>query len=177
VILLKVVDYGWTAYDTVNYLSVAANSDNTPRVRKEAMDAALVAVGLELIEPDELSPIALPLDDIVRHSDDLEGLIRLVPTDQIGTSQPFKLRKGEDGISVFEGVSPDEVLDFFPGNRVPNTTVTIPKNGLPEGTQIIKKLDPDLPPVLSEAHRVLVRPEGWSVNRFADALKKLVGWE
>jgi hypothetical protein len=103
--------------------------------------------------------------------------MRLVPTDQIGTSQPFKLRSGETGLSVFEGVSPQDVLDHFPGNRVPNTTVTIPRAGLPAGTQIVPELNPDLPQFLSEAHRNLVRPEGWSIKRFADALKTLVGWE
>ncbi len=106
-----------------------------------------------------------------------EGLIRLVRKDQIGTSQPFKLRKGEDGLSVFEGVLPDEVLDVFPGGEVPNTTVTIPKDMLPPGTQVISKLDPGLPQLLSEAHRILVRPEGWSIDRFAKALKELVGWK
>jgi hypothetical protein len=109
--------------------------------------------------------------------DDLgDGLIRLVREDQLGTSQPFKLRKGEDGLSVFEGVSAKEVLDVFPGNEVPNTTVTIPKGSLPLGTQIISKLAPDLPQRLSEAHRILVRPEGWSIDRFAKAVKTLVGW-
>ena len=175
-VVLKVVDYGWTAYDAGSALVTAANANNSPEVRKEALTSAAVAVGMELIEPDELTP-GLPLDDIVRHSDDIgNGLLRLVREDQIGTSQPFKLRKGEDGLSVFEGILPDEVLDAFPGNEVPNTTVTIPKNSLPPGTQIIPKLDPGLSQRLSEAHRILIRPEGWSVDRFAKALKTLVGW-
>ena len=178
IVVLKVIDYGWTAYDVVNSASVALDGNNTPEVRKEALAAAAVAVGAELLEPDDLSPVAVPLDDIVRHGDDIgEGLIRLVRQDQVGTSQPFKLRKGEDGLSVFEGVTPEEVLESFPGNEVPNTTVTIPKDALPLGTQIISKLAPELPQRLSEAHRILIRPEGWSVDRFAKALKALVGWE
>lgn len=113
-----------------------------------------------------------------RYSDEAaEGLTRLVRLDQVGTSQPFKLRKGEDGLSVFENITPGEILDSFPGQEVPNTTVTIPKDKLPLGTQIIPKLNPDLSQRLSEAHRIIIRPEGWSVDRFAKALKILVGWE
>lgn len=162
----------------VSNASVALNANNAPEVRQEALATAAIAIAAEFLEPDEISPVAVPLDDIVRHGDDIgDGLLRLVRQDQVGTSQPFKLRKGEDGLSVFEGVTPDEVLEAFPGNQVPNTTVTIPKDKLPPGTQIIPKLDPSLSQRLSEAHRILVRPEGWSVDRFAKALKALVGWE
>jgi hypothetical protein len=107
---------------------------------------------------------------------DAGGLLRAVPEDQIGTSQPFKLRKGEDGVSVFDGVSPQDVLAELPGDRVPNTTVTIPRDRLPTGTQIIPIPDPRLSQRLSDAHRILVRPEGWSMDRFARTLKKIVGW-
>jgi hypothetical protein len=175
---MKAIDYGWTAYDVVQagreYYSPGASAAQ----KQAAAESASMAITFELLEPDDLSPIALPIDDIVRHGDDIsEGLIRLVRGDQVGTSQPFKLRKGEDGLSVFEGVSPEEVLDGFPGIEVPNTTITIPKDLLPPGTQIIPKLDPSLSQRLSEAHRILVRPEGWSVDRFAKTLKALVGWE
>jgi RHS repeat-associated protein len=101
---------------------------------------------------------------------------RAIPEDQVGTSQPFKTTKNEDGLSVFEGVSPEQVLKELPGKRIPNTTVEIPRTGLPEGTKIIPTKAEGLSQLLSDAHRILVRPEGWSVNRFADALKKLVGW-
>ena len=117
------------------------------------------------------------LAEVVSHGDDAGDLIRAVPVDQVGTSQPFKIRSGEDGLSVFEGVSPEEVLAELPGSRVPNTTVTIPRAGLPPNTQVIPSLDPALSQRLSDAHRIIIRPEGWSVDRFAKAIKSLVGWE
>jgi len=46
-----------------------------------------------------------------------------------------------------------------------------------EGGEIIFTYDWDgreAPP--SEAHRILIRPEGWSADRFAKVLKALVGW-
>ena len=178
-IISTAFDLGWTAYDTLNYISTAIDPNNSSDVKKEAWANAALAVGMELIETDEgFSPVGLPIDDIIRHSDGFsEGFIRIVRNDQIGTPQPFKLRKGEDGLSVFEGVSPKEVLDFFPGKDVPNTTVIIPKDKLPLGTQILSKLNPNLPQRLSDAHRILVRPEGWSIDGFAKAIKRIVGWE
>jgi hypothetical protein len=178
VVALKVIDYGWTAYDIVQAGSVYLDADATPAAQQAAKETIAMAIAFEMLEPDDLSPVALPLDDIVRHGDDIkEGLIRLVRTDQFGTSQPFKPRAGEEGLSVFEGVSEQQVLDFFPGDQVPNTTVTIPKDKLPPGTQIIPKLDPKLPSWLSEAHREIIRPVGWSVKRFAQTLKEIVGWK
>lgn len=178
IVVLKVVDYGWTAYDAWQSTQTLNNPAATDADKALAATNLAMTVAFEAAEPDDTSPIGLPLDDIVRHGDDIgDGLLRLVRQDQVGTSQPFKLRKGEDGLSVFEGVTPDEVLEAFPGNQVPNTIVTIPKDKLPPGTQIIPKLDPSLSQRLSEAHRILVRPEGWSVDRFAKVLKALVGWE
>jgi RHS repeat-associated protein len=98
---------------------------------------------------------------ITKYGDEIAGgFIRAVPLDQVGTSQAFKLRKGEDGISVFFGVSSSDVLAELPGGRVPNTTVTIPGSGLPPGTKILVTAAPDLSKYLSDAHRILVRPEG-----------------
>lgn len=70
-VALKVIDYGWTTYDIVNSASVALDTNNTPEVRQEAVVAAAIAIGAELLEPDEISPVAVPLDDIVRHGDDV----------------------------------------------------------------------------------------------------------
>lgn len=109
--------------------------------------------------------------------DEATDFLRAVPIDQVGTSQPFKLRAGEDGLSVFENVSQADVLAELPGGRVPNTTVTIPQSALPAGTTVRPTLAPGLSEYLSNAHRVLVRPEGWSADRFAKVLKQIVGWE
>jgi hypothetical protein len=69
------IDWGWTGYDTYNYLAVTFDSRNTPETRKEALGNAAMAVGMEFIEPDELSPVSLPLDDIVRHGNDIAKLV------------------------------------------------------------------------------------------------------
>ncbi len=113
-----------------------------------------------------------------RHGDDIsEGFIRVVREDWLGTSQAFKTDKLEDGLSVFKGVSPDDVLKEMPGKDVPNITIIIPEQGLPVGTQVIKKPGRGLSQFLSDAHYILVRPQGWSIDRFAKTIKKLVGWE
>ena len=104
------------------------------------------------------------------------GLVRAVPQDQVGTSQAFKLRKGETGLSTFEGVTPEEVLAELPGGRVPNTTVTIPTEGLPPGTTVVPTPAPGLSEKLSQAHREIVPPPDMSDKGFAKFLKKLVGW-
>ncbi len=210
IVALKAVDYGWTAYDI--YQSGRVLGD--PSVsRGDKLMAGLniaLAAAFELGEPDDESPVGLPLDDVGRRAvmagaretleeggeealerfvrdtlgdqaDDVfdiaDGYIRAVPEDWVGQSRAFKTYPGEDGLSVFEGVSPDDVLAELPGNRVPNTTVTIPRNGLPPGTKVVPTDAPGLSQRLSEAHRILVRPEGWSVDRFAKVLKALVGWE
>jgi RHS repeat-associated protein len=104
------------------------------------------------------------------------GYVRAIPENQVGTSQGFKLRKGEDGLSVFEDVSHKQVLKELPGSKVPNTAVTIPKQGLPPGTIVKPTLAPELSKILSEAHRILIPKEGTSIKSFAKALKNLVGW-
>jgi RHS repeat-associated protein len=103
-------------------------------------------------------------------------LIRLIRGDWVNTSQGFKLRKGEDGLSVFEGVTEEDVLNELPGGNVPNTTVIIPKDKLPSGTQVVKTDAPTLSQLLSDAHRILIPPEGWSIDKFAKAIKAIVGW-
>ncbi len=71
-VISTAIDWGWTAYDTVNYVGAALDANNTPEVQKEAWGNAAMAIGTELIEPDEeLSPVAVPLDDIARHGDDI----------------------------------------------------------------------------------------------------------
>lgn len=139
----------------------------------------VVEVGKIIDKGDDALDIINRVDEVkdaITHADDAEGLIRAIPIDQVGTSQPFKTFKNEDGLSVFERVSPKQVLDELPGNRVPNTTVTIPKNKLPAGTTVITSPAPGLSKSLSDAHRIIVRPEGMSVDRFAKKIKEIVGW-
>ena len=160
-----------------------------PTLGIPVVKGALEEAGEAAATGTQFDPLNVVLDVTTQFADDFrprrrtsagnppEGYIRAVPVDQVGTSQPFKPRRGEDGLSVFEGVSPQQVLRELPGARIPNTTVTIPRDALPPGTSVIPRSAPTLSTVLSDAHRILVRPEGWSSSRFATMLKRIVGWE
>jgi len=139
---------------------------------RSATEVALEIAGLSAVIGAPASGLGDVVDDLGEN-----GYIRAVPEDWVGQSRAFKTYPGEDGLSVFEGISPEDVLAELPGNRVPNTTVTIPRDGFPPGTQVVPTDAPGLSQRLSEAHRILVRPEGWSVKRFAKAIKALVRWE
>jgi RHS repeat-associated protein len=163
------------ADDVVDAAKAVNAAANGAQAAGQAINAAQAASGAgnAVQAANQLDNAA----DTLSHADDAVEYVRAVPVDQVGTSQPFKLRSGEDGISVFENVRPDEVLAELPGGRVPNTTVTIPKDALPPGTKAIPTPAPGLSQYLSDAHRVLIRPEGWSADRFAKTLKQIVGWE
>jgi len=79
IFILKAIDYGWTGYDIYqagkDYLSV----DATPAQKQVAAEAIGMAISMELLEPDDLSPVALPLDDIVRHGDDIADIGKKAP--------------------------------------------------------------------------------------------------
>ncbi len=66
VIATKAIDYGWTVYDGWQAGRTIANPNTT---RAEKMMAGLnigMAVFFETVEPDDLLPIGLPLDDVGR---------------------------------------------------------------------------------------------------------------
>ena len=66
VVVLKVVDWGWTAYDAWQASRVLADPNASAEAKAQASaDLALIAAS-EALEPDELLPIALPLDDLAR---------------------------------------------------------------------------------------------------------------
>ena len=67
-LLLKAVDYGWTAWDTYQSSRVLANPDAS---RGDKLLASLnigLAVLFEAGEPDDLLPAGLPLDDVGRRA-------------------------------------------------------------------------------------------------------------
>ncbi len=66
VIALKVIDYGWTAYDLYQSTRTLANPQATDEERLTASLNLALALGLEAGEPDDLLPAALPLDDLAR---------------------------------------------------------------------------------------------------------------
>lgn len=74
IIILKIVDYGWTAYDAWQAGSVLADP-NASQTEKDAAALSLaMTVAFEGLEPDEPSPVSLPLDDLAR-----KGLLKQLP--------------------------------------------------------------------------------------------------
>jgi len=63
---MKLVDWGWTAWDMHQSLKVI-NDPNASEARKnEAAANIAMAITMEAVEPDDLLPFALPLDDLAR---------------------------------------------------------------------------------------------------------------
>ncbi|MGC8947587.1 MAG: RHS repeat-associated core domain-containing protein, partial [Anaerolineae bacterium] len=66
VVLLKAVDWGWTAWDVYQSGRTLANPLATDEEKLIAGVNLALAVGLEAAEPEEGLPISLPLDDLAR---------------------------------------------------------------------------------------------------------------
>jgi hypothetical protein len=163
VVALKVIDYGWTAIDTVNYLSVAFNSTNASAVRKEALGNAAVAVAMEFIEPDELSPVAVPLDDIVRHGDDIGEFIYKKGSNSFDNVTPRpgiddkSLEKG--GLSFWDSI---ESLRKNMGLEPEDKIITVDPKQV-NGLDIIKDNDP--PGHISIRPSTLPELQEWASTR------------
>lgn len=67
VVALKVVDYGWTAWDVYSDTKILRDPNSTQEQLDQAAANIAMAAVMEAVEPDELSPIGLPLDDLARH--------------------------------------------------------------------------------------------------------------
>ena len=70
--VLKVVDYGWTAWDSYQSLRVMNDPNASEAARAEAAANLALTVAFEATEPDDLLPVALPLDDLAR-----KGILKL----------------------------------------------------------------------------------------------------
>ncbi|OGO38937.1 MAG: hypothetical protein A2W35_16970 [Chloroflexi bacterium RBG_16_57_11] len=66
-VISKVVDYGWTAYDAWESGQVLNDPNASQAEKDEAAVNLAMAVTFEGLEPDDLLPISLPLDDMARH--------------------------------------------------------------------------------------------------------------
>jgi len=73
--VLKAVDYGWTAYDIWQDQKIVSNESLPIEEREAAQNRILLAAAMEAAEPDELFPIGLPIDDVLRHGDDIMGAL------------------------------------------------------------------------------------------------------
>ncbi len=65
-IALKAIDYGWTAYDLYQSGQTLANPLATDEEKLVAGFTIALSVGLEVGEPEDWLPVALPLDDLAR---------------------------------------------------------------------------------------------------------------
>ena len=68
VVILKVVDYGWTAWDVYQSGRVLANPLATDEEKLVAGLNLALAMGLEAAEPEDWLPVSLPLDDLGRRA-------------------------------------------------------------------------------------------------------------
>lgn len=66
ILIIKAVDYGWTAYDVYQSGQTLANPLATDEDKLIASFNIALAVGLEAAEPDDWLPASLPLDDLAR---------------------------------------------------------------------------------------------------------------
>lgn len=64
----KIVDYVWTGWDTYQAGRVLADSNASQGEKVVAALNVGMAVFFEVIEPDDLLPVGLPLDDVARRA-------------------------------------------------------------------------------------------------------------
>ncbi len=65
-IALKVIDYSWTAWDSYQSLRVLNDPNADQAAKAQAAANLALTAAFEAAEPDDLLPIALPLDDLAR---------------------------------------------------------------------------------------------------------------
>ena len=103
ILATKIIDYGLTAYDIIQAQQTIADPCAPPEEKLLAGLTIALAVGLELVEPDDLLPVGLPADDIARRAvvkqarralqeGGIEGFVRSVK-DQLGDSADNILRE------------------------------------------------------------------------------------
>lgn len=142
VIILKIIDYGWTGYDAYNYVMTAVDPNNTPEIQNEAWGNAAATIGMELIEPDDVSPVSLPIDDIVRHyGDDALEYIYKKGSDTVDNLTPRPQDAVKDGgLSFWDsleslkknmGLEPKDKITVVDPNKIDGLNVI--RDNVPEG--------------------------------------------
>ncbi|ABY36403.1 MAG TPA: hypothetical protein DEF43_12075 [Chloroflexus aurantiacus] len=64
--LLKAIDDGWTAWDAVQATRTLADPEAPAEEKRAATVNLALTAALEAAEPDDLLPVGLPLDDLLR---------------------------------------------------------------------------------------------------------------
>ena len=68
IVLLKIADYGWTAYDAYQASATLADPNASPEDKAFAAADLAMTAAFEAAEPDDALPISLPLDDLARYA-------------------------------------------------------------------------------------------------------------
>jgi len=144
IVAAKVIDYGWTVYDTVDSMQVL----NDPGSSNLDRSLAQLNIGLALIteaaEPDDVSPVSLPADDVARR-----GLIAAA-RDAIVKGDYSLLNKLPDDLKwmkdVIRGMATEiKVLDEL---GIKKNTLTI--KGLVDGQSV-----DTIPDILNHTEKVI----------------------
>ncbi|MEJ5345154.1 MAG: hypothetical protein WHS83_09610, partial [Chloroflexus sp.] len=64
--LRKAIDYGWTAWDTFQATRTLADPQASVEERRAAAANLALTAALEAAEPDDMLPVGLPRDDLLR---------------------------------------------------------------------------------------------------------------
>jgi hypothetical protein len=67
IVALKVIDYGWTAYDAYQATTTLADPNASEEDKAFAAADLAMTAAFEAAEPDDVLPVALPLDDFARY--------------------------------------------------------------------------------------------------------------
>ncbi|WP_448545724.1 hypothetical protein, partial [Roseiflexus sp.] len=126
VIALKALDYGWTAWDAYQATRTLADPHASAADKKAAASSLALTAACEAAEPDDLLPVALPLDDLVRAGiigsvkrvgDEAAGAVgRTVardgdPTDEVRDAYAIATRGGKHAglLQTYAGRSEKEI--------------------------------------------------------------------
>ncbi len=97
--LLKAIDDGWTAWDAFQATRTLADPQASVEEQRAAAANLALTAALEAAEPDDLLPVGLPRDDLVRLG--LVGSVRDAGDGikNIARIDPWKVRFSQDSIS------------------------------------------------------------------------------
>ena len=124
---MKVVDYGWTGYDVYQYSRVLVDPNASPDSIAQAKTDLYTALVLEAAEPDDLLPLGIPLDDIIRHWDDIAPVLAATISRGAGkevAEQSFKSFTRphfRDNLKTLTGRTADEITGLQAHHILPQT--------------------------------------------------------
>jgi len=121
--LLKAIDDGWTAWDAFQATRTLADPEAPAEEKRAATANLALTAALEAAEPDDMLPVGLPRDDLLR-----VGIIG----GSKGADAGRVVARGGAGADVVGGTpprwphTPEEMDDFLglQGERIPDTAGT-----------------------------------------------------